>query len=77
MATNFIKKDGIIRNLKKMLRVKMGELKSGNLFEEYCLGRETLLKLKMVNLKVTRGLEWPFRPYKGGYRLSLREKAIS
>ena len=55
----------------------MGELKSGNLFEEYCLGRETLLKLKMVNRKVTRGLEWPFRPYKGGYRLSLREKAIS
>ena len=56
MATNFIK-NGIFRNLKKMLRVKMRELKSGNLFEEYYLGRETLLKLKMVNLRVTHGLE--------------------
>lgn len=57
MATNFIK-NGIFRNLKKkILRVKMEELKSENLFEEYYLGRKSLLKLKMVNLKVTHGLE--------------------
>ena len=40
-----------------MLRVKMEELKSENLFEEYYLGRQSLLKLKIVNLKVTHGLE--------------------
>ena len=46
MATNFIK-NGIFRNLKKkILRVKMEELKSENLFEEYYLGRKSLLKLK-------------------------------
>ena len=57
MATNFIKNE-IFRNLKKkILRVKMEELKSENLFEEYYLGRKSLLKLKMVNLKVTHGLE--------------------
>ena len=71
------KKTEFLEPKKKMLRVKMGELKSGNLFEGCYLARKTLLKLKMVNLKVTRGLEWPFRPYKGGYRLSLRKKAIS
>ena len=55
-TTNFIK-NGMLWEPKKMLRVKMEELKSENLFEEYYLGRQSLLKLKIVNLKVTHGLE--------------------
>ena len=44
-TTNFIK-NGMLWEPKKMLRVKMEELKSENLFEEYYLGRKSLLKLK-------------------------------